>query len=319
MRAVLISELSGPNAVMVHEVARPDPGPDDVLIRVRSAGVSFPEVLQSRGKYQLQPDLPFVPGSEVGGEVVVAPEGSALRPGDRVAAFTMLAGLAEYVTASSECTFAIPDDMSFDQAAAFPLNYLTAHVALTRRGRLAPGETVLVQGAAGGLGTAAIQVAKAFGSGSVIAVVSSDAKADIARAAGADHCVAVEGFRSAVEALGGVDIVVDPVGGDRFTDSLRCLRTDGRLLVIGFTGGEIPTVRVNRLLLKNIDLVGVAWGGYARPRPGFIASQWAEMLPHIKSGVIRPIVGAAYPLDKVHEALTAIDSRSAVGKLVANP
>jgi NADPH2:quinone reductase len=174
---------------------------------------------------------------------------------------------------------------------------------------------VLVQGAAGGVGTACVQLAAALGA-TVIAVVSSDAKADVARAAGATHAVPVEGFRDAVKELGGVDLVVDPVGGDRFTDSLRCLRPLGRLLVIGFTAGEIPTVKVNRLLLNNIDVVGVGWGAYALARPGYAAGQWAELLPHLRSGALDPPLGARYPLEKAAEALAQIDERRVLGKLV---
>lgn len=319
MRAALIQSLDGPGSVEVGDVADPVPGPGDVLIRVRAAGLTFPEVLQTRGLYQVQPDLPFVPGSQVAGEVVEAPPGSALRPGDRVAAFTYLGGIAELATAEVGSTFALPDEVSFDAACAIPLNYFTAHVALKHRARLSPGESVLVHGAAGGVGSAAVQVAKALGAGRVVAVVSSDAKGEAVLAAGADEWVPVSGFREAVLARGKVDVVVDPVGGDRVTDSLRCLDTEGRLLVLGFTGGEIPTVKVNRLLLNNLDVLGVSWGGIARPRPGFMQAQWDELMEFALARVVRPLVPARLPLDRVAEGLQLIDRRAALGTVVVNP
>jgi NADPH2:quinone reductase len=323
VRAVHISSLDGPSAVEVVDVPQPDAGPDQVLIRVRAAGVSFPEVLQTRGLYQLKPPLPFVPGSEVAGEVVTAPADSGLAPGDRVAAMVLLGGFAEYVVTQADVVFPLPDTLSFEQAAAIPLNYLTAHFALVARGKLAEGESVLVHGAAGGIGTASIQVAKAFGAGRVVAVTSTPEKGEYAKAAGADEMVLADGFKDAVRALpslgGGVDIVVDPVGGDRFTDSLRCLKEDGRLLVIGFTAGEIPTVQVNRLLLNNISVVGVGWGAYVLKRPGFVRTEWDAVLPHIESGAISPPVGATFGLDHASDALLTLDERRATGKVLLTP
>jgi NADPH2:quinone reductase len=195
------------------------------------------------------------------------------------------------------------------------MNYLTAQFALMVRGRLRAGQRVLVHGAAGGVGTACVQLAAALGA-HVVAVVSTDAKAAVAQAAGAHDTVLVAGFRDAVRALGAVDVVVDPVGGDRFTDSLRCLAPEGRLLVIGFTAGDIPTVKVNRLLLGNIDVVGVGWGGYALGRPGYLAAQWAELQPHLRSGAVDPVISATFPLERAAEALTRIDERRVTGKVV---
>ncbi|UPK74735.1 NADPH:quinone oxidoreductase family protein [Nocardioidaceae bacterium SCSIO 66511] len=319
MRAAQITSLDGPAAVGVTDVDVPVPGDGQVLIDVHAAGVSFPEVLQTRGLYQLKPPLPFVPGSEVAGVVVESPADSGLAAGDRVAAFPLLGGFAERTVVSGDMVFALPDALSYEQGAALPLNYLTAHFALLRRGGLQPDESVLVHGAAGGVGTASIQMAKAFGAGQVIAVTSSDAKAQVALAAGADDVVAADGFKDAVRDLTGgrgVDLVVDPVGGDRFTDSLRSLAPNGRLLVIGFAAGEIPTVKVNRLLLNNIDVRGVAWGGFIVQRPGYVAAQWAELVPHIESGALQPPIGATYPLDSVSDALRELDERRAIGKIV---
>lgn len=319
MRAVQITSLDGPAAVEIADVDDPTPGDDQVLVRVRASGVSFPELLQTRGLYQMKPPLPFVPGSEVAGEVVSAPEGSGFAAGDRVAAFPLLGGFAELAVAHTSMTFPLPDDVTFEQGAALPLNYLTAYFALVERARLAEGESVLVHGAAGGIGTASIQVAKAFGAGTVVAVTSTDAKGQVALDAGADEYVLVEGFKDEVKQRGGVDVVVDPVGGDRFTDSLRTLKDDGRLLVIGFTDGEIPTVQVNRLLLNNISVVGVGWGAYALKRPGHLAVEWEAIAPHVASGALRPPIGATYPLDEAAQALAELDERRATGKVLLLP
>ncbi|SEP37683.1 NADPH:quinone oxidoreductase family protein [Amycolatopsis saalfeldensis] len=319
MKAVHIKDFGGPSSVALVDVEPPAREAGEVLIDVHAAGVAFPEVLQTRGKYQVRPELPFVPGAEVAGVVAEAPAGSAVRAGDRVAALPFLGGFAEQAVCPLDATFPIPDSVTFEQAAAIPFNYLTAHFALCRRGRLAAGETVLVHGAAGGVGTAVIQVAKAFGAGTVLGVVSTPAKGEIAVAAGADAYVLADGFKESVReatAGRGVDLVADVVGGDRFTDSLRSLAADGRLLVIGFTAGAIPEVKVNRLLLNNLDVIGVGWGAYANARPGYLRAQWAELLPKLETGALRPHLGGTYTLGDVQTALAAIDNRSAVGKLV---
>ncbi len=316
MRAIHISSLDGPDAIELVDL--PDPEQEGlVTIDVKAAGVAFPELLQTRGLYQMKPDLPFVPGAEVSGVVVSAPEGSGLTPGDRVAALTLLGGFAERALARPDLTFVLPDEVGFEQGAAFLFNYCTAYFGLVERGRLAKGESVLVHGAAGGIGTASIQVAKAFGAERVVAVVSTEEKGEVARRAGADEVVLVDGFREAVGRS--IDIVVDPVGGDRFTDSLRVLRDEGRLLVIGFTAGEIPTVKVNRLLLNNVSTVGVGWGAYALTRPGHIAAEWAALLPHLRSGALSPLVGATHPLSEAATALRSLETRQVTGKILLVP
>lgn len=323
MRAVQIAELSGPDAVRVVDVSEPvadhflTPG-HGVVIDVVAAAVSFPDVLQSRGLYQFKPELPFIPGAEVAGIVAAAPEGSGLTPGDRVAAMTMLGGMAERATAPAHLTFRLDDSMDFAAGAALVLNYHTVYFALRLRGRLREGERVLVHGAAGGVGTAALQVAKALGA-TTIAVVSSAEKERIAREAGADDVVRSDGpWREEVQRItgGGVDVVLDPVGGDRFTDSLRALREDGRLLVVGFTGGSIPEVKVNRLLLKNIAVVGAGWGAYVLGKPDLCREVGAELDRLVAAGGIRPIVGARFPLDRAAEAMRLIEERRALGKVV---
>lgn len=317
MRAVHIASLDGPEAVKIVDVAEPV-ADGRVLIDVHAAGVTFPEVLQSKGQYQMQPPLPFVPGSEVAGVVRSAPEGSGLAEGDRVTAFPGLGGFAEVVAADPRAVFRLPEQLSFAEGAGIPMNVLTAHFALVRRGGLREGETVLVHGAAGGIGTASIQLARAIGA-KVIAVVSTEDKAELARKAGADDVVLADGFKDAVKGLTGgkgVDIVVDPVGGDRFTDSLRSLATEGRLLVIGFTGGEIPTVKVNRLLLNNVSVIGVGWGAYWLPRPEFLREQWEDLRPLLEAGRLTPLIGATYPLEQASDALMSLENRAALGKVV---
>jgi NADPH2:quinone reductase len=324
MRALQITELTGPDsALRLADVPEPEPSHmltpgEGVLVDVHAAGVSFPEVLQTRGEYQVKPPLPFVPGSEVGGVVRSAPEGATVAPGDRVAAFCMLGGFAEVAVAPTWFTYKLPDALDFGQGAALILNYHTAYFALQRRGRLAAGETVLVHGAAGGVGTAALQVAKGLGA-RTIAVVSSDEKERVAREAGADEVVRSDGpwkDQAKEWSGGGVDVVLDPVGGDRFTDSIRSLREDGRVVVVGFTGGSIPEVKVNRLLLNNAEVIGAGWGAYVIGKPQLNVEIAAALDELIAAGAVAPIVGERFPLERAADALNLIDGRGALGKVV---
>jgi NADPH:quinone reductase len=322
MRALQIEELGGPDAVKV--VDAPEPGPSHfsspgqgVVIDVKAAAVSFPDVLQSRGLYQFKPDLPFVPGAEVSG-VVVESSDPSFAAGQRVAAMTLLGAMAERTVAPPAMTFALPDELDFAEGAALVLNYHTSLFALKYRGRLAEGEWVLVHGAAGGVGTASLQVAKALGA-TTIGVVSSDEKERVAREAGADHVVRADAeWKDQAKEIsaGGVDVVLDPVGGDRFTDSLRSLREGGRAVVVGFTGGSIPEVKVNRLLLNNVDVVGAGWGAYVLSKPDFTRKLADELDRMIRSGHVRPIVGNRFPLEQAGEAMRLIEERGALGKVV---
>jgi NADPH:quinone reductase len=324
MRAVQIVDLTGPSSALA-QVDLPEPEPSHVLtpgsgvvIDVHAAGVSFPEVLQTRGEYQIKPPLPFVPGSEVGGVVRSAPDGSGLSEGDRVAACCLLGGFAEVAVAPHFLTFPLSDELEFAQGSGLVLNYHTAYFSLKMRGRLAEGESVLVHGAAGGVGTAALQVAKGLGA-RTIAVVSSDDKERVAREAGADEVVRSDGaWKDEAKELsgGGVDVVIDPVGGDRFTDSLRSLGEGGRLVVVGFTGGSIPEVRVNRLLLNNTEVVGAGWGAFVMGKADVNREIGAEVNRLVDEGFVRPIVGARFPLERAGEALELIDGRGATGKVV---
>lgn len=319
MRAVQVSRLDGPEAVQVVEVDEPG-GDGMVVIDVYAAGVAFPDALLTRGLYQHKPDVPFVLGGEAAGVVRSAPADAHVSVGDRVAVLTMLSGgMAEVIALPAERVFPLPDAVSFEAGAGLLFNDLTVHFALAQRGRLVPGESVLVHGAAGGIGTSALRIAPALGAQRTIAVVSTPEKADIATAAGATDVVLAEGFKDAVRELTGgrgVDIVVDPVGGDRVTDSLRSLTQGGRLLVIGFTGGDIPSVKLNRLLLNNIDAVGVGWGAWAMTHPGSLSQQWSELQALLASGAVPAPQPEVYPLERAGEAIAALENRTAKGKVV---
>lgn len=320
MRAVQISSLDGPDSVSVVDIDEPAPRDGSVVIEVHAAGVAFPDALLTRGLYQYKPELPFVPGSEIAGIVRWAPPESGFSAGDRVAALTGLSdGMAEVAVVSPDTVFALPESVSLSAGAGLLFNDLTVHFALRERGRLAPGETVLVHGAAGGIGTSALRMAPVLGASRVIAVVSSEAKADIARSAGATDVVLVDGWKDAVKELTGgrgVDVVVDPVGGDRFTDSIRSLAPSGRILVLGFTGGEIPTVKVNRLLLNNVDVVGVGWGAWWMTRPGYLSTQWAEIEPLLADGSLVAPEPSVFPAAEAAAAIASLENRTAAGKVV---
>lgn len=319
MRAVRVTTLGGPESLQVAEVDEPaaDGG---VVVDVYAAGVAFPDALLTRGLYQYRPELPFTLGAELAGVVRSAPEGAGVVPGDRVAGLTMLGGaMADTAVLGADRVFPLPDGVSFAAGAGLLFNDLTVYFALTVRGRLAAGESVLVHGAAGGIGTSTLRLAPALGAGRVIAVVSTEEKVEVARAAGATDVVLAEGFKDAVAELTGgrgVDVVMDPVGGDRFTDSLRSLAPAGRLLVVGFTGGEIPTVKVNRLLLNNIDVVGVGWGAWTLRHPGSLREQWQGLAALLESGRLAPPAPEVYPLERAAEAVASLENRTARGKVV---
>ncbi|WP_110180895.1 NADPH:quinone oxidoreductase family protein [Nocardioides solisilvae] len=320
MRALQVVTTTGPSGVELREVPDAVAGPGQVLVEVHAVGVSFPDLLLSKGEYQLKPETPFTLGVDLAGRVAALGEGvTGLEVGQRVAGVLPHGGAADLVAVPADFVFPLPDATSYDEGAALPMNYLTAQFALAERGALKPGETVLVHGAAGGVGTATIQVAKGMGA-RVVAVTSTEEKAEVARAAGADDAVLLEGFRDAVGELTGgrgVDVVLDVVGGAAFTDSLRVLAPQGRLLVVGFAAGQgIPEVKVNRLLLNNVDVRGVGWGAYAMTRPGYMQAQWKALEPMLASGVVKPPVGATYPLAEFAKALEDLDGRRATGKLV---
>jgi NADPH2:quinone reductase len=265
MKAVQVQSLKGPDGIQIVEIPEPEANAG-VIIEVHALGVSFPDLLISQGLYQLRSEPPFILGSEAAGIVRSAPPGSGFAPGDRVCT-SSFGAFAELAVGSPRTTFPLSDRLSFAEGAALIVNYQTAVFAQQDRARLTAGESMLVMGAAGGTGTSAIQVAKAMGAGPVIGLVSTLEKGRVASEAGADHTVlATEGWKDRVRELTsgrGVDLVYDPVGGDRFLDGVRCLAPYGRLVIIGFASGTIPEIRVNRLLLGNVSLIGAAWG---RPR-----------------------------------------------------
>jgi NADPH2:quinone reductase len=322
MRALAIGKLDGPDGLRLVDVPEPPSthslAPDGaVLIDVHAAGVSFPELLQTRGEYYVQPALPFVPGSEIAGVVRAAPPASGFSVGDRVAALCVRGGFAEVAAAPDWLTLRLPDEIDFAEGGALVLNYYSAYFALKVRGNLSAGESVLVHGAAGGLGTAALQVARGLGA-RTIAVVSSEDKERVARAAGADEVVRSTGpwKDEAREWSGaGIDVVLDPVGGERFTDSVRALAEGGRVIVVGFTAGSIPEVKVNRLLMNNVAVIGSGWGA-TWSRPELNRSIGAAIDELIRTGFIKPVVGARFPLVEGSDALRLLDERLAVGKVV---
>jgi NADPH:quinone reductase len=320
MRAIQIAELDGPTAAKLVDIPEPDSSEGLVVIDVYAAGVAFPDILQSRGLYQYKPELPYIPGGEAAGVVRSAPPGAHIKVGDRVAALTMLCGaMAEVIAVQPDRVFKLPDTVSFEAGAGLLFNDLTVHHALRTRGRLVTGETVLVHGAAGGIGTSALRLAPAWGATRVIAVVSTNDKVDIAKAAGATDIVLADSFKERVDELTdgrGVDIVIDPVGGDRITDSLRSLAPGGRLLIIGFAGGSVPSIKANRLLLNNLDAIGVGWGAWEAVHPGYLRQQWDDLAPLLATGQISAPQPEVYAAENARHAFTAIENRTATGKIV---
>jgi NADPH2:quinone reductase len=323
MRAVVVSTLDGPDGAALADFpeptgAHPFAGDERLLIEVHAAAVAFPDLLQSRGEYQFSTPPPFVTGGEVAGVVREAPEGSGFAPGDRVAGMTVWGAMAELALAVPRYTVKLPDTMSFAEGAALWLNYSTAWFAIERAG-VREGESVLVHGAAGGVGTAALDLLRGLGA-RAIAVASSDEKERVARSLGAAEVVRSTGdWLSEVRSLTdgrGVEVVLDPVGGDRFTDSLRALDVAGRLVVIGFAGGSIPTVKVNRLLLRNLTVTGIGLDPMDQRFPGTVRRIGDEVQALAEQGRIHPHVGHRLAFEDGPEALRILDRREALGKVV---
>ena len=317
MFAHTITGFTGPNDVLWTEVTEPA-ADDQVVINVVAAGVSFADLLQTNGAYQMQVPIPYTPGMDAAGVVRSARSGLGLATGQRVAVLLSHGCWQEVVSAPAERVLPLPDDMGFEAGAAAALNYLTGLFALVRRGRVQAGETLLVHGAAGGVGTAALQLGRALGLRTV-AVVGDEAKREFALRCGAHHAVLSRGWLAAVRDLLGdrsVDIVVNPVGGDRMTDSLRSLGPEGRLLVLGFTAGEIPVVKVNRLLLGNTGVLGVASREFFEQQPATVAELWAQLMELRRTAALPDPPVQPYPFADAHGALRAIAQRRATGKIV---
>lgn len=321
MRAVLCKEFAPRSELRLEETADPVIGAGQVLIGVEACGVNFFDGLVVEGKYQTKPDRPFSPGSEVAGIVLsVADDVTALRPGMRVLAFAGFGGYAEKVVADAWRVFPIPDRVGFAEAASFLITYATSHHALKDRAAIKPGETLLVLGAAGGVGLTAVELGKLMGA-RVIAAASSDEKLELCRAYGADETINYgrEDLRGRLKELTGgqgVDIVYDPVGGSYSETAIRSLALFGRYLVIGFATGDIPRIALNLLLLKQSSLTGVFWGAFAKTYPERNAGNIAELMDWLAQGRLKPHVSAEYPLDRFAEALDLIMERGAKGKIV---
>jgi NADPH2:quinone reductase len=294
-----------------------------VLVAVRACGLNFADTLMIQGKYQERPDFPFSPGLEVAGEVLaVGSQVEDLAAGDPVIAFCGHGGLAERVVVAAANAIPIPDGMDFVTAAGFAVVYGTAHVGLERRGQLAPGEVLLVHGAAGGVGLAAVEVGRQMGA-TVIATASSEEKLALAKEHGAHHVINYreEDFRERVKSLTdgrGADVVFDPVGGEVFEQSVRCTNWEGRILVIGFASGTISQLPVNLTLVKNISVIGVYWGAYRKRDPAVLQQSWRKLLAWLEEGVLSPHISATYPLEDAPAALESLMQRRATGKIVVS-
>ncbi|HEX3910037.1 MAG TPA: NADPH:quinone oxidoreductase family protein [Solirubrobacteraceae bacterium] len=316
MRALQLQRLEGPDGLELAELPEPEPR-GGVRIDVRAAGVSFPDLLISQGGYQERPQLPTVLGQELAGVVLSAPPESGLGEGDRVWGAPEGGGFAGVIELAPERVFALPDELDFREGAALAVNYLTAVFALQRRGALAAGETVLVLGAAGGLGTALVGVAAALGA-EVLAVVSTEAKVATAKAAGAGTVFVGEQWTEAVrERTGGrgVDLAADVVGGDGTLQAVRCTAPEGRVLVLGFTAGSIPSIATNRLLLRNVSLTGVGLGALSAVVPALLQETAAALDPLLRAG-LRPLIGGVRDLADGAEALRELAQRTTLGKQI---
>lgn len=324
MKAVLCQELGLADKLVVTDVEAPKPGKGEVLIDVKAAGLNFPDVLMIQGLYQFRPDLPFVPGGEAAGVVSELGEGvTNVSVGDRVIFTNQIGGFAEKAVANAAILVKIPDSMPFEVAAGFTITYATSYHAFKQRAELKAGETVLVLGAAGGVGLAAVELAKAAGA-TVIAAASSDDKLEVCKEAGADAVInyAPGDLRQLIkEATGGkgIDVVYDPVGSDYTEAALRSLRPGGRLLVVGFAAGDIPKIPLNLCLLKQCSIVGVFWGGFARGNPPAQFENMQELFTLYEKGAIKPRVDDLFSLDDVEQAFACLTERRAKGKVILRP
>lgn len=321
MRAIRIHEFGEPKDLKLDEIPRPEAGPGEILVRVRSAALNFPDILKIAGKHQNKIEPPFSPGSEFAGTVAEVGAGiEGFEEGDRVFARMGSGGFAEYVAVPVDKIVRTPDGMPDEDAAVFSLVYHTSYIALIHRGRLQPGETVLIHSAAGGVGLAAVQIARAKGAGKIIGTVGSDEKEELVRENGADLVVnyQTQDFVEVVkrETDGrGADIIYDPLGGEVGERSAKCIASEGRILIIGFTSGAFPKFRSNHMLVKNYDVIGVLIG---RTNEAAHRRSWDEVLDLYLKGAIKPVISRRFPMEKAAEAMELLSSRKAVGKIVLN-
>lgn len=324
MRAVLCKEWGSPQKLVIDDVPAPPLRDGAVRIQVHAAGVNFADLLLIAGQYQEKPAFPFTPGAEAAGEIMeVGSAVSGLKPGDRVMALTGLGAFAEEAVVDAARVLPIPDSLSFPMAAAFPVAYGTSHGALEWRARLQPGEWLLVTGAAGGVGLTAVEIGKAMGA-RVIACAGSAEKLAIAQHHGADHLIdySKEDLRERVKAITGgrgADVIYDPVGGDVFDASLRCIAWGGRIVIIGFAAGRVSQIPANIALVKNIDVIGFYWGSYQSHKPDLLRSSFAQLFRWFREGKLHPHVSQQLPLDQAHAALEMLQERKSTGKVVLLP
>jgi len=324
MRAIVVDRFQEPEELTLREAPEPALRPGTLQVEVKAAGCNFFDILMCRGTYQVKPPFPFVPGAEVAGVVAAVGEGvKGFVAGDRVFASSGLGGFAERAVVPAGGSWRLPDAMSFAEGAALPIVYPTSYAALVFRAALRPGETLLVHAAAGGVGSSAVQIGKALGA-RVLATAGGEEKLAVAKRSGADVVIDYRGEDFAARVLQetggrGADVIYDPVGGEVFERSLKCIAWNGRLLVIGFAGGEIPSVKLNRILLKNISLVGLHWGAYAKFEPERIPETMRALLALYEKGAIRPEIYRSYPLAEAGKALVALGSRHTWGKVVLTP
>lgn len=300
------------------DLPRPTPGPGEISLRIAACGLNFADLLMIKGAYQDTPEAPFTLGMEVAGTVeALGPDTDGPAPGTRVAVFGGQGGLADYGCFPAARAVPLPDAMSFAEAAAFQVAYGTSHVALDHKARLQPGETLLVLGAAGGVGLTAVEIGKKMGA-RVVACARGADKLDVAKRAGADHLIdaATQDIRDTCRALGGVDVVYDPVGGDQFTAAMRACNPEARILAIGFASGDVPQIPANHLLVKNISVMGLYWGGYLKFRPEVLTKSMATLFDWYAAGRLRPHVSHLLPLEQAAEALDLLRSRKSTGKVV---
>jgi NADPH2:quinone reductase len=302
----------------VNHVESPSPTQDEIRVKIEACGLNFADLLMQKGTYQETPPLPFTLGMEVAGTIdALGANVKGFAPGDRVAVFGGQGGLAEFGCFDAARAVRLPDGMDATDAAAFQIAYGTSHVALDHRARLQPGETLLVLGAAGGVGLTAVEIGKLMGA-RVIACARGADKLEAARAAGADHLIdaGIEDLRTAVLNLGGADVVYDPVGGDQFTAAFRACRPEARILTIGFASGDVPQIKANHLLVKNISVLGVYWGGYLHFRPEVLTGSLATLLDWYAQGRIKPHVSHVLPFEEAAAGMELLRSRASTGKVV---
>jgi NADPH2:quinone reductase len=323
MKAVTCEQWGGPELLRIVERDLPSPGPGQVRIRVRAAGVNFPDVLIIQKKYQIQPELPFIPGAEIAGDVIEAGDGAPFASGDRVVAFCGQGGFAEEVTVAADACHKLPDAVGYEPAAALLLAYGTSWHALRDRAKLVAGETLLVLGASGGVGLAAVEIGHAMGA-RVIAAASTPEKLAVCTARGADATIdyTAEKLRDGIARVcgkRGPDVIYDPVGGDLAEPAFRSIGWNGRYLVVGFAGGNIPALPLNLPLLKGASLVGVFWGGRAKAEPEAHRASVLELLEWLAAGKLSPLVSRSYTLEQAPDALRDMAARRVTGKIVITP